>query len=108
MTLKEDNASSYAKALSDILSRDVKTDNEGKFYGGAFNRKRVPLDSIFNYTNATVFANDVLKQFETKYPKLYKRYKGIIEDLATEYATAKMKTSKRVIASVVTESYFNY
>jgi len=108
MTLKEDNAGSYAKALSDILNRDVKTDEEGKFYGGSFNRKRIPLDNIFNYTDAKVFANDVLKQFETKYPKLYKRYKGIIEDLAIEYATAKMKTSKRVSASVVTESYFNY
>lgn len=108
MTLKEDNAGSYAKALSNILNRDVKTDSEGKFFGGSFNKKRIPLDSIFNYTNAAVFANDVLKQFETKYPKLYKRYKSIIEDLATEYATAKMKTSKRVSASVVTESYFNY
>ena len=106
---EEDNAASYAKGLADCLSRDITNDENCKDFGGNFNRKRIPLDSIFNYKDKDVFVNEVLSIFKAKYPKLFKKYSFIIKDLASSYANEKMKVSKIVTASVSTEfKYFNY
>lgn len=110
MIINEDTAAAYAMGLAKCLGTDLKQDTkEYKAMGANFNRKRIPLDNIFNYTNANVFANDVLNIFNQRYPALFRKYNGIIRDLASNYAEEKMKVSRVANASVETNfKYFNY
>ena len=108
-TLNEDNAGSYAVGLvREVLARNIKTDAEGKGFGGTFNTNRLNVDKIFNYTDSEKFANDVVAAISAKYGKKYRNWENIIKDIARDYAEKKMKISKPGAASTVTESYFDY
>lgn len=115
MTLNEENAKVYAMNLiKEVFSKNITTDADGKGFGGTFNRERLAknkIDPIFNYDNIDTFVNEVLDYIKTNSPKIYKRYKTIIKDLATEYGNAKMKIGRKsAYASIVSEDtkYFNY
>lgn len=116
MILKEDNASSYAKALANVLSKHIKdedTNNAFSAWGGSFNTNRLSIpDNIFNYTDTNTFANEVAANIQKINPQVFSKFKNIITHLATDYATKKMKTSHKGVgvASVRTEevNYFPY
>lgn len=116
MILKEDNASSYAKALANVLSKHIKDDNSANAFsawGGSFNTERLNVpDNIFNYTDSSAFANEVAANIQKINPQVFSKFKNIITHLATDYATKKMKTSHKGVgvASIRTEevNYFPY
>lgn len=111
MTLNEDTAGAYASGLiREVLSRDIKTDAEGKGFGGTFNRERLAknkIDAVFNYPNAETFTNEVLEAVKVKNPMLYNRYQNLIKNLAKEYATKKLVIRQKTTV-VKEEHYFNY
>ena len=112
MNLTEDNAGSYAYGLSQCLNK-WKTKEDSKNFSGKFNNERLRknnIDNIFNYTSSDDFVNEVINVFKAKYPKLLKLHEATISNLAKDYATNKMRISKRTTASVVSEEarYFNY
>ena len=119
MTLNEENAGAYAAGLiSDVLSKNIKTNEQGKGFGGTFNRERLQKgekvkDFTFNYNNADTFANDVYQSVLTKTGDKYKRLENIIKDISRDYATAKIaqvqqRANNNNNNNNIRESYFNY
>ena len=80
MILNEEKATAYAEGLiKKVLSKDIKTDEQGKGFGGTYNRERLTAglkvkDFTFNYNNADTFANDVYQSVLTNVIKLFMRY----------------------------------
>ena len=116
MLIKEDNANAnaYAISLMKVLSNHITDENTEKTFSawcGGFNRVRLSNpDNIFNYDSVQDFVNDVSSAIQARNPKMFTRFQNIINHLATEYATQKIKTSKKVVSSVFTEeiNYFPY
>lgn len=123
MILNEEKATAYAEGLiKKVLSKDIRTDEQGKGFGGTYNRERLTAglkvkDFTFNYNNADTFANDVYQSVLTKTGNKYKRLENIIKDISRDYATAKIaqvqqntnnNNNNNNNNNIREESYFNY
>lgn len=106
MIIKEENAKLYSEFIYKIFSKNI-TDNNYTFeaFGSMENKKRLAVkDKVFNYTNPSVFASEVLNIIKNVYPKLYKEYGNTIKNLAINYAAERIKQLKQT--SIFT--YFPY
>ena len=106
MIINEDNANSYAIALSKILEKNL-LNSTNQFNDALnnqsisnFNSKRLELgaklDNKFKYNKKEDFVNEVVYWFKTNKPNIFKKFQNQIIFYSNQYAENK----------IITESFF--